>query len=575
MATTAANPNTTTTTPATSSAAADHSPRHSTTDINHPVNSPQSRRGGTARSVSSPWTQIVRGESESIPAAVTAAPAPAAPSSSPPPSSSAVEQQQPSAAAMAADSSSPSAAAADEGAAENENGPVGGNAGKRPAWNRPSNGAVEIGPVMGAVSWPALSESARVSTKSSSSDSLKGLSDGSSSTPVAQGTGTAASTSQKQHSHTGNSSSAPSHPAPTRQRSMKRNGANTSSNGGTTQPPGSQGAGGDVPLNSPSSGEHGQRSSQSRGGNDHPLQQQRNSFRNRNGGPHSRDGSHYQNYGGRRDQERGNHDWNSHRNFNNRDAYIPPQRGTPRFPRHPPPPPPPPATTPFVAPPPVRPFAGPMGFPELTPMYYVAATPPDSLRAVPFVPMAPPVYYSGPDFQLYSKIVDQIDYYFSNENLIKDTFLRQNMDDQGWVPIKLIAGFKKVSLLTDNVQLILESIKSSNMVEVQGDKVRRRNDWGRWIMPTTVQFPDVTGPRSPGNSSPGVLPTHVQSLSIEDRVLGHDSAKSQVDGRTEGFLSRSTSGDSNNQLQFSDEGKGDVGVQGVVDRHSMRRNSSK
>lgn len=33
----------------------------------------------------------------------------------------------------------------------------------------------------------------------------------------------------------------------------------------------------------------------------------------------------------------------------------------------------------------------------------------------------------------------------SNENLIKDIYLRQNMDDQGWVLIKLIAGFNKVS----------------------------------------------------------------------------------------------------------------------------------
>ncbi|TYJ45808.1 hypothetical protein E1A91_A02G081900v1 [Gossypium mustelinum] len=41
------------------------------------------------------------------------------------------------------------------------------------------------------------------------------------------------------------------------------------------------------------------------------------------------------------------------------------------------------------------------------------------------------------------------------------------MDDQGWVPIKLIAGFKKVSLLTDNIQLITDALQSSTVVEVQ------------------------------------------------------------------------------------------------------------
>lgn len=59
---------------------------------------------------------------------------------------------------------------------------VQGNAEKKPVWNRPSNVDSGIRPVMGASSWPALSETtiAPPSNKSSS-DSLKSLSDGSSS----------------------------------------------------------------------------------------------------------------------------------------------------------------------------------------------------------------------------------------------------------------------------------------------------------------------------------------------------------------------------------------------------------
>jgi len=34
--------------------------------------------------------------------------------------------------------------------------------------------------------------------------------------------------------------------------------------------------------------------------------------------------------------------------------------------------------------------------------------------------------------------------FFSNDNLVKDIYLRRNMDDQGWVPINLISNFKKV-----------------------------------------------------------------------------------------------------------------------------------
>lgn len=153
----------------TSTTGTNHSPRHSTattataTDNNHPVSSPQSSRSARRVSQSAPWTQVVvRRDSESVPAATS--------------SGAAIEP------AVLVVSDLPPMA--DEESLENENGPVG-NAGKKPAWNKPSNGAVEVGPVMGADSWPALSESARTSTKSSS-DSLKSLSDGSSSVSVSQ-----------------------------------------------------------------------------------------------------------------------------------------------------------------------------------------------------------------------------------------------------------------------------------------------------------------------------------------------------------------------------------------------------
>lgn len=151
-------------------------------------------------------------------------------------------------------------------------------------------------------------------------------------------------------------------PVPTHQKPFKRTNSNLSSNGGHSPqfsgPQGSMAAPGSHNHNS-SSKDH-----QPRAGfvpNDHT--QQRNSFRNRNG-PHQRgDGAHHHNYGSRRDQDRGNQDWNNnHRNFNGRDNYMSP-RFVPRFIRPPPPPnsaqlfPPPPPPLP-----PVRPF-GSIGFP--------------------------------------------------------------------------------------------------------------------------------------------------------------------------------------------------------------------
>ncbi|XP_076957484.1 la-related protein 1B-like [Bidens hawaiensis] len=61
------------------------------------------------------------------------------------------------------------------------------------------------------------------------------------------------------------------------------------------------------------------------------------------------------------------------------------------------------------------------------------------------------------------------------------------MDEQSWVPVNLIAGFNKVSCLTDNLQLILDAMQKSTVMEVQGDKMRRRNDWMRWLILPYVQ----------------------------------------------------------------------------------------
>lgn len=115
--------------------------------------------------------------------------------------------------------------------------------------------------------------------------------------------------------------------------------------------------------------DHTQRSgfgSHSHSGGEHP--QQRNSFRNRNGGPHQRgDGSPH--YGGRRDQDRGNHDWNSHnRSFNGRESHIQPQRIMPRVFRGQTPPPSP---GPFIPNHGMRPLAPyPMPFPGKLTYYF-------------------------------------------------------------------------------------------------------------------------------------------------------------------------------------------------------------
>ncbi|BAT99944.1 hypothetical protein LR48_Vigan499s004700 [Vigna angularis] len=494
-----------------------HSPRHSSD--NH-----QSRRTGRL-SASSPWSQVVRGESE--PVAVPPSSSPAAPYQVTEAFHSTVSE---------ADDFSSAAESSDNGGAA-----------KRPVWNKPStNGAAasEAQPVIDALSWPALSVSTRAAMKS---ESAKGLLDGSS-VPQLQVLGSASSSSSLQREVSDNTSTESTNSvASTRQKSVKNHSSNASSNGGHPQLSVPQASVAATGSHNSSPKDHTQRSGFV--SNDH--HQQRNSFRNRNGGPHQRgDGSHHHNYGNRRQE------WNNNRSFGSRDTNVPP-RVVPRFIR----PPPPPNSTQFFHPSPMRPFGGHIGFHELSPpVVFVAAPPPppDSLRSVPFVPPMPhhPLFFTGPDPQLQNKIVTQIDYYFSNENLIKDTFLRQNMDDQGWVPIKLIAGFNKVMYLTDNIQIILEAVRNSSAVEVQGDKIRRRNDWRRWLMPP-VQFSNVP---TPEESNPDMLAEQVHNIALE---TSNYDGPGGVEVLPDTSQHRSTFGDLSSPLKLSTgEGTGQVGIQG-------------
>lgn len=48
------------------------------------------------------------------------------------------------------------------------------------------------------------------------------------------------------------------------------------------------------------------------------------------------------------------------------------------------------------------------------------------------------------------------EYYFSLDNLERDFFLRRKMDQEGFLPIGLIASFHRVQALTTDVNIILD-----------------------------------------------------------------------------------------------------------------------
>ncbi|KAF5098883.1 hypothetical protein D0Z00_001869 [Geotrichum galactomycetum] len=95
-----------------------------------------------------------------------------------------------------------------------------------------------------------------------------------------------------------------------------------------------------------------------------------------------------------------------------------------------------------------------------------------------------PVYPPAGPIDLFRPIIAQIEYYFSRDNLCKDTYLRALMNSNGWVPLNLLASFYRVSRLTNgDYNLFVEACKWAPSVEVVGDKIRLRQNWASWVFP--------------------------------------------------------------------------------------------
>ncbi|PIN23442.1 putative RNA-binding protein [Handroanthus impetiginosus] len=75
------------------------------------------------------------------------------------------------------------------------------------------------------------------------------------------------------------------------------------------------------------------------------------------------------------------------------------------------------------------------------------------------------------------KIVKQVEYYFSDENLPNDQFLMKHVTKnvEGFVPIGVIASFRKMKKLTKDMSVIVAALKDSAFLVVSsnGKKVKR------------------------------------------------------------------------------------------------------
>jgi la-related protein 6 len=92
---------------------------------------------------------------------------------------------------------------------------------------------------------------------------------------------------------------------------------------------------------------------------------------------------------------------------------------------------------------------------------------------------SPEPEFHPPDDELRDKIIKQVEFYFSDANILKDAFLLKHVrrNKQGYVSIKLITSFKKMKSMTKDYRVVAFSLRHSDKLEVneEGRKVRRKD----------------------------------------------------------------------------------------------------
>ncbi|KAI5788223.1 hypothetical protein FPQ18DRAFT_307716 [Pyronema domesticum] len=82
--------------------------------------------------------------------------------------------------------------------------------------------------------------------------------------------------------------------------------------------------------------------------------------------------------------------------------------------------------------------------------------------------------------------VDNVNYYFSVDNLCKDIYLRKQMDNDGYVRLSVIAGFRKIQETTKDINILRDAAMMSHEINVQYgfDDVylRKKDGWQSFVL---------------------------------------------------------------------------------------------
>ncbi|KAK6544381.1 hypothetical protein TWF694_001081 [Orbilia ellipsospora] len=103
----------------------------------------------------------------------------------------------------------------------------------------------------------------------------------------------------------------------------------------------------------------------------------------------------------------------------------------------------------------------------------------------PSVPMQPDYEFTA----AVQNVMNQLGYYFSLDNMVKDTYLRSHMDGQGWIFLDVICGFRKIKDMTkENKNIVREACIQSPDIEFRGfhpdgrERLRSARNPTEWVL---------------------------------------------------------------------------------------------
>merc|ERR1711998_222083 len=92
-------------------------------------------------------------------------------------------------------------------------------------------------------------------------------------------------------------------------------------------------------------------------------------------------------------------------------------------------------------------------------LYY--PMPSGSFSNQPYYSMTPPQRT-----EVVNRIRAQIEFYFSPQNLVRDTYLKSLMDQEGYVRIEQIMPFNRIKQLMADPYLVLEAVQTSRELDI-------------------------------------------------------------------------------------------------------------